>query len=277
MKNTIAFLLLLSLTVCAQAQVKFGLHLLSDGETYLVSLQSERDIPAPLNMASNVQVVLKLPTDTPFLAGDIQSQIPGVTWTDNAFAKQTNGTEGYGLCAFVMNQSVTKSIPFEAGVEVPLFTFKNLESGCVGTLSLPDNGDAEVRGAVARGQNFTQNITLLASRGNAFVGLLNSVVECPELSTHIEATELPQQLRAYPVPTDRQLTIEWENPVRYESLSMDVMAANGQHLSRLDLNANAGPQQTQLDVHDYPTGLYYFILKNDRGDFQQHKFLVLEQ
>lgn len=277
MKKLSLPLLLLCLAIGLQAQVKFSLSLLADQETYLVSMLSEKDIPAPMNIASNIQVVLKIPAGEPFLAGNIQSQIAGIDWTDNAFAKQSNSSEDYGLCAFVMVQSMTKAITFEADKETPLFTFKNIESGCVGALSLPENQDREVGKAVARGYNFTQNITLLATRGNAFSGIINKVADCNQLSTSIDQIPLTQNLTAYPVPSTDLLTVEWSNPTSFKTLQLDLIGTNGQHLKTIPLAANAGPKKIQLELDNYPSGLYHFVIKNDLGEYQQHQFIVVDK
>ena len=276
MKKIIVPFLLLLLASGLQAQVNFSLSLLPDQETYLVSLVSDKDIPAPMNMASNVQIVLKIPADEPFLAGNIKSQIPGVDWIDNAFAKQSDESEDYGLCAFVMTQSVTKAISFEAGVETPLFTFKNVESGCVGALSLPENQDVEVNQALGRGFNFTQNITLLATRGNAYSGVINKVADCNALSTSVEEELLAKDLKAYPVPAKDQLTIEWFNPNNSESMELQVLGANGQLLQKMEVDPKSGAQKIELAIENYPTGLYNFMLKNDSGDYQQYKFIKVD-
>lgn len=276
MKKIIVPFLLLLLATSLQAQVNFSLSLLPDQETYLVSLVSDKDIPAPMNMASNVQIVLKIPSGEPFLAGEIESQVPGVEWVDNAFAKQSESGTEYGLCAFVMTQSVTKAISFEAGVETPLFTFKNLESGCVGALSLPENQDAEVYQALGRGFNFTQNITLLATRGNAYSGVINKVADCNALSTSVQEELLAKDLKAYPVPAKDQLTIEWFNPNNFESLELDVLGANGQLLQNIAVDPKTGAHKIELAIENYPTGLYNFILKNDKGDYQQYKFIKVD-
>lgn len=275
--NKVFFSLLLFLATGLQAQVKFSLTLLPDRETYLVSIVPEETIAQPMNMASNIQIVLKIPEGVPFLAGEIKSQIPGVEWVDNAFIKQTSSEEKYGLCAFTMVQMTTKQIPLESDVEVPLFTFKNIEGGCIGALSLPENDDTEVQRAVARSYNFTQNITLLATRGNAFSGVVNKVADCNELSTDIEQIPLTQNLVAYPVPTKNILNIEWNNSKDHQTLSLEVLGANGQLLRTLALDPNLGVQKVQLSVQHFSSGLYNFIIKNDRGDYTQHKFIKIDK
>lgn len=273
MKNLLFTFFFLLMLFEVSAQIQFNLNLLSDQETYMVSMVSEKTIPQPMNMASNLQVVLKIPEGKPFLIGEINSLVKELDWVNNAFAKQVNGEATYGLSAFTMVQGFTKNILIEAGVEIPLFTFKNMEPGCVGAITLPDNQDIEIRQAVNQKLNFTQNITLLSSRGNAFTGIGNKVANCSQLSTSIEANTLPLELTAYPVPAYDELTIKWTNPTQYESLTLELLGANSQLIRSIDLPPNTGTQQLQLAVQDYPAGLYTFLIKNDKNEFQKHKFI----
>jgi len=260
------------------AQVNFSLSLLSDQETYLVSMIPTKSIANPMNTTSNIQVVLKVPLDKPFSASELQSQVSGIDWTDNAIQDHRGPGENYALCAFVMVQNSTKSLVFESGVEQPLFTFKNGETGCVGAISLPDNQDYIVKKAVARGHNFTQNITVLGARGNAYTGVVNQVANCNvALTTNLEEITIVEGLKAWPVPTSNDLTIEWTNPESYESLQLDLINATGQLLQSQQLDPSQGLKNTKLAIAGYSAGLYNFRLRNDRGGSQYFKFIVVNK
>lgn len=278
MKKQFIFSIFLTLILTSlNAQVKFSLHLLSDQETYLVSMIPDQSMPAPYNRASNIQVVLKVPLGIPFSAGELQSQIPGIDWADNAIQDQHLQGEHFALCAFVMTQSSTKALVFEAGVEQPLFTFKNGEGGCVGAISLPKNQDEIITKAVAQGLNFTQSMTLLATRGNAYSGVLNKIADCNALTTSIKEVPIVQDLKAYPVPTSKQMTIEWANPKSYNSLQLDLINTAGQLLQTKRLDPSQGAKKTQLNLENHAAGLYNFRLKNDQGGSQYFKFIMVNQ
>lgn len=270
------FLLLIS-NLYLQAQVKFSINLLPDQETYLVSLIPDEDINAPLNAASNIQIVFKIPMDKPFLAGEITSQIEGITWIDNAFSHAESGGTDYALCAITMAEASTKKLQFQEGVELPLFTFKNLESGCVGAIIIPENTDEEVKRAVARGYNFTQNITLLAARGNGYSGVINKVADCAELSTSISEEPIVSALKAYPVPVNKNLVIEWSNIASYKDLQLEVVNSLGQIMLEKALDGSIGFKNTQLNVENYSAGLYHFRISNELGNSQQYKFIVVDK
>ena len=275
MKKIIVPIILFVLTQTGiQAQVKFNLDLLPDQETYLVSLLPEKDITSPFNIASNIQIVLKTPAEEPFLAGEITSQVEGVSWIDNAVAYEEIGQSDYALHAFAMVETSTQKLQFVEGVAIPLFTFKNIESGCVGTLSLPDNTDEEVISAIGKGYNFTQNITLLESRGNGYSGVLNKVASCPELSTSTQLLPINNSLKAYPIPAQNELTVEWTNPESYEGLQIKVFNALGQAVYESPLDGSIGFKQINLPVKNYAAGLYHFAIQSKTNGSQQYKFIV---
>ena len=135
------------ITCVLNAQVKLSLTLLPDQQTYLVSMTPEVTWAAPMNMIGSAQIVIRLPADKPFLAGNIKSLVPGVSWADNALIEKPASASDYSFICFVLNELGTKSIPFHAGVETPLFTFVNLEPGCVGLMELVENNNATIQHA----------------------------------------------------------------------------------------------------------------------------------
>ncbi|MEM6319095.1 MAG: T9SS type A sorting domain-containing protein [Bacteroidota bacterium] len=276
MKNTFLLsLILLLATTFTEAQVRFDLRYLPDKETYMVSLLPMESIPTPLNAATNVQVVLKVPLETAFVIGHLESQIAGIDWVDNAYQNQFVPRDGYTLCAIAMTQQSTHKLVLEEGVALPLFTFQNIEGGCAGTISLPDNKDIEVKTALARGANFTQNISLLATRGNAFSGVSNSVADCGAFSTSITEQPIVADLKAYPIPTAKYLNIEWTNITSYTDLQLDIINTTGQLVKNQALDASQGPKSIQLLVDDWAPGMYKFRLRNEEGSLQQYQFIII--
>jgi hypothetical protein len=259
----------------ASAQLKLSLSILSDDETYLVSMVAEETIPTPLNTTSNIQVVLQVPDDEVFTAGNIQSLIPGITWQDNAYSDELNvGLSN--LLVFNMVERSTAALPFFEGLETPLFTFKNVETECVGVLKLVENSDEAVQTAVANGYNYTQNFTVLKTRGNAFAGVLNGEVDCSNLGTSTNETVGIDQVNIYPIPAMSDLTVDWTNVNAADDLELNIISISGQKITQIQHNGTAGKNTIKVDLKDYSAGMYTLRFQSEENVSREYKFIVEE-
>jgi hypothetical protein len=180
------------------AQVKFNLSLMPDQRTYLVSMVPETTWPSPQNTVASVQVVLQTYADKAFLAGEIKSMIPGISWSDNAYVEKPSAADNHNFVCFVLNERGTNKISFEAGLETPLFTFVNLEPGCVGIVELVENNSTIVQNVVQNDRlNITQNMTVLGARGNAYTGVVNKTTDCTLLNTASNTGSPVENLRVF--------------------------------------------------------------------------------
>lgn len=265
------------LSAMAQAQVKFGLSLLPDQETYLISLKAEKSWAAPANITGGVQVVLKVPANAPFSAGKIQSLIPGLSWSDNALVVQPSAAPEYNFVCFVLNEPGTKSILYQEGVELPLFTFKNLEPGRTAKLELTLNDDPIVKKVVQIDHiNITQNITVLGANGNAFTGVFGQAASTTTAAPQVEILE---KLKVYPIPAQDFVWLNWESQAPKTELPnrLQVFSATGTLIRTFILNQQVGQQQLRVDVSTWPAGLYVFKAQNQTGQVQAFKCVVLRE
>lgn len=259
------------------AQLKLNINLLSDNETYLVSMLAEQTIASPLNRTSNIQVVIDVPSEESFTAGNIQSLLPEITWVDNAYSDEVNQGNTSNLIAFAMQERSTTALPFVEGVETPLFTFQNMEPGCVGAIRLVDNESAIVQEAIAVGLNFTQNFTVLALRGNAFSGLLNAEADCSIVNTMTSDLDQIGQVKIYPVPTVEMLNVEWDNTTNQEKIQLNLLDFSGQLHQSFEGNGQKGNQSLQLNLVDYPAGLYQLQFQSEGNLSPTFKFVLVNQ
>lgn len=282
MKNIIfkhSFLagLLLLVGLSGQAQVKFGLSLLPDQETYLLSLKAEKSWLHPMNITGAVQIVVKVPAAIPFTAGKIQSLIPGLSWSDNAFVVQPSAAPEYNFICFVLNEPGAKSIPYQEGVEVPLFTFKNLEPGRAAKLELTLNDDPLVQKVVQQNHiNITQNITVFGASGNAFTGIFG---EQSHTTTALPQVDILEKLKVFPIPARDFVQINWESTASKADVPslLQVFSTTGSLIATYPLNQQAGQQQLRVDVSTWPSGLYAFKARADSGKLQTFKCLVVRE
>lgn len=257
------------------AQAKLKLSLMPDQETYLVSMIPEVTWQMPLNIVGSAQVVLQVEADRPFSAGEITSMIPGISWIDNAYVESPASAPAYNFVCFVLNEQGTREIPFEDGVETPLFTFKNIEPGCVGMIELVDNTDLRTKKIAYKDQlNITQNLAVVGARGNAVTGIEGEGANCEVLQSVYESIPIVSNLLVYPVPTANLLQISWENVTGKEVSQLQITDPLGRELE-LEKNIPGFDQQKiDLDVSDFPNGLYNASLVANSGERQFFQFIV---
>jgi len=271
---TLAFgftLLLSSLS----AQVKLNLSQLSDQETYLVSLVSETSLQAPEHTTGLVQIVLQVPAEAKFALSELKSLVPNETWQTFTVKTPKGASKSNFLC-FTLANKYTTNIDYRAGLETPLFTFKNAAAnGCVDGLRLIDNDDSVVK-AVSREFNITQNLTVLGARGNAFRGLRNASLDCgknPSLAgTANKELELVQ---VFPVPSSDVVDVRWKwAEASWKNMHLVVTDISGKEVYRLAMQDNWQANQVQINVSDWAVGLYTLRFVAEDFVSAPHKLIV---
>lgn len=261
--------------MAASAQVKFKLDLLPDQETYLVSMIAEQTWDWPMNAVGAAQVVLQVPAGS-FTVGQVHSLVPGISWAADAHVDNLPSAAEFTFICFVLNERGTKGLSFEAGQETPLFTFANTHADCAGPVQLADNESAVVKRVVRRERfNITQNMTVLGARGNAYSGVVGDAVDCTLLTTAKSETPVVAELKAFPNPTDGQLTVAWENLPGQEVVWAVFSDLSGKHqLQQPVLPASQGAQSLALDLSHWPSGLYTAYLATKAGERQFFHFII---
>jgi hypothetical protein len=255
------------------AQATLGLSLLEDGETFVVSLISQNDWPAPLNTIGAAQVVIRAEANASFAATEITSLIPGTTWSDNVYLDDLSGTSDYQFVCFTLNEKGTRNIPFTAGVETPLFSFKNAGGECPGELHLIDNQDPYVLEVVQTDHvNITQNLAVLGARGNAFEGVYTQPVSCEtsNIGKHLNF----QHFVAFPNPVNSELTLSWALSNGGYVNELRVTTLDGKLVTTLPI-ANRATEIT-VDVKQWSSGLYLGHLSGSEGIAKSFSFIVAQ-
>lgn len=271
------FIILLTVfTIKMNAQVQFNLNLLSDEETFLVSILPEQTISAPLNRVSNLQVVIKTELGANLDVVQLESMVPGIDWVNSAFLDNPDAEEPYSLNVFSMSQSSSNAVQITENIETPLFTLKKPEGGCLGELTLIDNNDPSVNFARQNKLNCTQSFTVLAARGNAFNGVGNAIADCTDQGTATTVVTNGVDLTAYPVPAYDKLNIEWKSTRNMGASVLEIYNNEGKLVQKIDVEAMRGEQAITVDLMSYTSGLYNFRLKNDKGYSAVKKFVALK-
>ncbi len=243
------------LATLATAQIHLSLTLLDDGKTYQVAMTPESTWESPKNTTGSVQVVVAAPVGEGFLVKDLKSQVPGVTWLDDTYVESPPAAPGWTFISFVIKELGTKAFRYEAGVETPLFTFRSASGDCANGLQLLSNDDPMVRAVVKDKFNVTQSLTVLGMRGNAFNGLVENKVECPE-----QLQALPEswvsEIKASPLPAASFVDFKWVNGEGLQSLELQLFNEKGQIIKQHKLNTNPGAQTFHAETDRMSQGLY---------------------
>jgi hypothetical protein len=279
MKKILLGILACGLLNKSTAQVTFQLSLMPDHKTYMVSLTSSETYTYPKNITGTAQVTVRIPAHTRFTAGRITSLQQGVQWLDNARIETPAADPTHDYISFSLTTMATKNIPYQQGVETPLFTFTNIQNDCVGKVELIDNNEATVGNITAEGFNIKNHISVLATKGEAFSGNQGSrVADCSATTTVQDLTGMTVQ-NVYPTPATDLLTIEWATDKATDLTNMVLIVTNslGQEMltQKIDpLSIKGVLNKIDLNVSTWANGLYTFHFVNDKGVSAAQKIIV---
>jgi len=165
------------------AQVQLTVELQPDDSTYVVKLTPDASYALPLNTTNNAQITFVTPT------GGLQ--VDGVTnirglWSSGTtiLAPDENPSKDYLMFTL---QSGTTDIPYVAGEEVELFSFKNTGT-CTGALEFVTTDDPFFP-PNSQNLNIGNQISVLgAGFINAFSGVYGTVANCLGSETPVDTT-----------------------------------------------------------------------------------------
>lgn len=156
------------------SQIHYKLSLLSDQETYQVSMVSDVTVAPPFNLTASGQITIKVPhgeDDTYFEIKELTNLISGVTWSNNSRTDAPIEEPCYDYISFGLISLGTSGIEYEAGIETPIFSFKNGATLCTDSISLFDNDLDAFRPPNSLNINVGNQLTILGGNGqNAYTG-----------------------------------------------------------------------------------------------------------
>jgi hypothetical protein len=278
MKKLFNLILFVSVVFSAQAQIKLQLSLLSDNKTYMVSMIPEVSWAYPLNITGTAQVTLKYPSDKKLFVTNFRNLIPNVMWHDNSYIETPQTSGGFSFISFALRTQGTTAISYEAGREVPLFSFTNYY-GCIGKIELLDNRAANLSGEEAKIYNIGNHWTTLANQTEAYKGNLEAVAHCATTTTIADNSDnLFSSIVAYPVPASDRLTLKINaktadvqklNQIKFLNVLGDVVLTQ-------NIALKAGEQELTIDANLLSSGLYLFQLQGEQLASKNYKFIILK-
>ncbi len=264
-KGFFTMLFVMAAISLTSAQVQFKLTMLEDGETYQVSLIPEKSWEHPYNITSTAQVTVKVPTNS-FEVTDLVSLQLDVDWQDNSRSDAPAEAPATDYISFGLASLGTVNFNYEAGVEMPLFTFKNALP-CAGSVILMDNADDPFMAPNSRRANVGNSITIFGARGEAYRGNAVDYTEVPcqaNLTTNVEATEIViESTKVYPNPAINEVFVDlnWTNGTTDGDLV--IMDATGKEMKRQAVNLTDGFNKVQLGVDQLTFGIYSIEVQFD--------------
>ena len=167
MMTIMVFMLFISI-IRVDAQVEFKIEIMPDSITYRVSMRPNVTWDPPMNITSSAQVTVKAPV-TGFIVGNLMSLTSGVSWSLNSAYYDPDEDPNHDYFSFGLMSLGTPEYNYQAGVEIPLFTFQNL-GVCTGGLELMPAGDPFYPPNSEMGNPGNQITTLGGGPINAWIG-----------------------------------------------------------------------------------------------------------
>lgn len=125
------------------AQISFKLELLADDATYQMSMIPDTSYTFPNNLTSSGQVTIRAPHglgDFRFETVDFMNSVQNTQWLQNTRVDAPEEAPNWDYISFGMI-SITDAYEYQAGVEIPMFSFKNGGIACVDSIELVVDSD----------------------------------------------------------------------------------------------------------------------------------------
>ncbi len=275
-KGLLTSLFVLTTFCMTTAQVQFKLTMLEDGETYQVSMIPQKSWAHPYNITSTAQVTVKVPANS-FEVDDLKSLQLNVDWQANSRSDHPVEAPGTDYISFGLGSLGTVDFNYEAGVEMPLFTFKNALP-CSGDVSLMDNEEDPFMAPNSRNANVGNSITVFGARGEAYTGnvIANSAIPCQAegFTTSIESNEIvAKATKVYPNPAINEVFVDmnWTNGKTEGDFV--ILDATGREVKRQAITLVDGFNQVQLPVEQLTFGLYSIEVQFDNQTLALDRFV----
>jgi len=249
-------LLLSGLSPVVRAQVKFKLSR-SGPALYKVSLVADKSLTSRQAITGTMQVSLKVKSSEGFTLSDIVSLQPDVEWDNGSVVKSPDGARDYDYISLAMRSIGTKVLPYEAGLEVPLFTFRT--SGVpVASVQLIDNESDPLVKTRQNRFNVRNHISVLGFGPiNAYTG---NIRDDSKTSQQVILRQL------FPNPATTRVTVIWDNYLNgYEGeVKLGISeSGNGREVLKQTEFMRQGSNKADLNVTELSTGVYLVHLEKE--------------
>lgn len=263
------------------SQIQYKIDLLNGEDLYQVSLVSAQDFVYPNNVIGTAQVSIKAPLSG-FQLGEVTSLLEEVTWENNAVITAPKEAAGFQYLSIGLASSGT-SLPLKKGLEVPLFTFKNIVGRCPGAVALVDNKQDAFITPNSRNANIGNQITpfgcLNLVNKNAYSGnIAGGVADCGQLtSMETLADELIFEMDLSPNPTQDWLNLDIHTTNLKEDMFIQIWETGGKLLRQERITrpfSNAIKRQESVSA--FAAGNYSILLSQGNSTKVKHFVKILK-
>lgn len=258
------------------AQVMFKLDLLEDNATFQISMVSEETWSPPHNLTSTAQVTLKVASGQ-FKPVNFVSMQSGVVWEESNHVVAPQEAPEYDYFSFVLVNFGTTGLRYEAGKEIPLFTFQN-EFSCSGSVSLFENDKDPFRAPNSRQANVGNQITTLGARGDAFVGISGpGTVDCRTTTSVTNLADKAAGVDVHPNPAGEFVNISFDWDLDREDGQITLYNLVGQQAHTHPIIFHRGNNKIQLGLTSLPAGFYDVCLEGNSWKQSIRKLVVVKR
>ncbi len=174
MKKILTLLSGLAFSVLSFSQISLKIELLPDNSTIKVSMIPEVTYAFPQNVTASGQITIKVPHgfgNYSFEVVNLNSLTPGADWAFNNRVDAPVEAPAWDYLSFGLVSNGTSAYNYQAGVELPMFSFQNGAAACADSIRLFDNINDPLISPNSLGINLENTVVVLGG------GLVNSVSE----------------------------------------------------------------------------------------------------
>lgn len=260
----------------ATAQVQFKLNYDRAEERYTVALVPDVTYPSPQNITGTAQVTLKVPTGN-FKPVDIISYQPGLNWESNSVSEGPIEAPEFDYFSFGVIASGLVKPNYQAGEEMPLFSFKNTY-GCMGVIALMDNQNDPFLAPNSKNANVGNQYTILGAGGNTYAGNVeNGSIDCSAtISNGIDNGNIaPEAFIIYPNPAVGKITVEFDWKNEDEEVELGIYTIQGKLINKQPQTLINGFNKIKLNLSGVPKGTYFLEFKGKSGQYKTREFVKI--
>lgn len=262
--KTIAIFSIMLLSTIGYSQIYYGIELLEDQKTYVVSLKSDQTIPAPSNITGTAQVTIKFLSTDSFQVSKLTSLVPNVSWVKTVRVNQPQEATDYDYITFGLTSLGTTEFTYTKDATLPLFSFENNGGICPGKVEIIDNQtDAFLYPNTSR-LSIRNHISIIGTGGNAYLGNYQGSADCQTINTtEIEVADFGT-LSVYPNPAKAMINVRYET-TSYEATTILIYDVSGTIVfSKNDL-PKVGSNQLQIALDGMSAGTYFLQVQTESG------------
>lgn len=267
--TTLAVLLLWG--AFANAQVNFKIAFLPETDDYQISLLVQETWETPYNLTSTGQITIKVPNGD-FEVYDIKNLQNDVEWTDNARFNAPEEAPEFDYISFGLTSLGTKGLTYEAGTEIPLFTFKN-SGNCQGAVALLNNQSDPFLPPNSRRANIGNQLTVLGAGGNAYIGNTDEhTANCALVNTINQVEDLAATFDIYPNPATAILFLNFDWQQETQEAQLLVYNILGEQVMVETSQFTKGENNLKLNIQNLQEGTYFIKIQGQTWETHLPKF-----